>query len=81
VNFPWKQLADSGYGLWWDDTSNISVPPAFNPMQALRVVGYDIRDTSAAIQTFKRKYEQLDKDSVFTSADLKVLFMLYKKYQ
>lgn len=81
VNFPWKQLADSGYGLWWDDTTGISVPSTFNSLQALRIVGYDIRDTSAAIQAFKRKYEQLDKDSVFTSSDLKVLFMLYKKYQ
>jgi len=81
VNFPWRQLADSGYGLWWDDTTGISVPSTFNSLQALRIVGYDIRDTSAAIQAFKRKYEQLDKDSVFTSSDLKVLFMLYKKYE
>ena len=81
VNFPWRQLADSGYGLWWDDTTGISVPSTFNSLQALRIVGYDIRDTSAVIQAFKRKYEQLDKDSIFTSSDLKVLFMLYKKYQ
>ncbi|MFL5773447.1 MAG: N-acetylmuramoyl-L-alanine amidase [Flavisolibacter sp.] len=80
VNFPWKQLADSGYGLWWDDTTGISVPAGFNPLQALRIVGYDIRDTAAAIQAFKRKYEQLDHDSTFSVPDLKVLFMLYKKY-
>jgi N-acetylmuramoyl-L-alanine amidase len=81
VNFPWKQLSDSGYGLWWNDTTGVSVPAGFNAIQALRIIGYDIRDSSAAIRSFKRKYEQLDKDSVFTLQDLKVLFMLYKKYE
>lgn len=23
VYFPWKQLADSGYGIWWSDTTNL----------------------------------------------------------
>lgn len=81
VSFPWKQLATNGFGLWWSDTSGVTTPQDFNPMQALRIIGYDIRNYPAAIQAFKRKYEQLDQDSIFYSEDLKILFTLYKKYE
>ena len=81
VYFPWKQLADSGYGLWWDDTTHIAPPPGFNALEGLRIIGYDIRDSSAAIRAFKRKYEQKDNDSVLTDSDRKVVFTLYKKYE
>jgi N-acetylmuramoyl-L-alanine amidase len=80
VHFPWKQLADSGYGLWWDDTTHVVVPPDFNNLQALRIIGYDVRDSIAAVQAFKRKYEQVDKSAAIDSADRKVLYSLYKKY-
>lgn len=81
VNFPWKQLADSGFGLWWNDTTSINVPGDFNSMQALRIIGYDIKDTAAVIQTFKRKYEQIDKSSILNEEDKKILFTLYKKFE
>jgi N-acetylmuramoyl-L-alanine amidase len=81
VNFPWKKLADSGYGIWWNDTTGISVPPDFNNMQALRVIGYDMKDTAAVIQTFKRKYEQIDKSIALTEEDRKILFTLYRKFE
>lgn len=81
VHFPWKRLADSGYGLWWSDTSFVNPPPEFNSLQALRIIGYNIKDSFAAIQAFKRKYQQVDKDSVLTEEDRKVLYTLYKKYE
>lgn len=81
VNFPWKELADNGFGLWWSDTTGVTVPTEFNSLQALRIIGYDVRDSSAAISAFKRKYEQLDKSPVLDEADKKVLFQLYKKYE
>ena len=81
VNFPWKRLADSGFGLWWSDTTGVTVPTEFNSLQALRIIGYDIKDPKAAIQAFKRKYEQLDKSEELTEADVKVLFSLYRKYE
>jgi N-acetylmuramoyl-L-alanine amidase len=81
VNFPWKKLADNGFGLWWNDTTSVQVPIGFNSMQALRIIGYDIRDTSAVIQTFKRKYEQVDKNATLNEEDRKILFTLYKKYE
>ena len=63
MNFPWKTLADKGFGLWWSDTTAVTVPPDFNSIQALRIIGYDIKDSPAAIQAFKRKYQQVDSSS------------------
>lgn len=81
VHFPWKKLADSGFGIWWSDTTNITVPPDFNSLQALRIIGYDIKDSVAVIQTFRRKYEQIeDKNAVLNDADKKILYMLYRKF-
>ncbi len=79
INFPWKKLADAGYGLWWNDTTGVQVPSYFNHLDALRILGYDMNDSSAVIQTFKRKYEQIELDSILNSADKKILYSLYKK--
>lgn len=81
ANFPWKKLADNSFGIWWGDTTNVVVPSEFNSMQALRIVGYDIKDSVAVIQTFKRKYEQVeDKNAALTEADKKILYTLYRKF-
>jgi N-acetylmuramoyl-L-alanine amidase len=81
VNFPWKTLADSGFGLWWGDTSGVVLPQAFHALDALRIIGYDIKDSAAAIQAFKRKFEQQDSSAILTEADKKLVFTLYKKYE
>lgn len=81
INFPWKKLADSGYGLWWSDTTGVQVPRDFNHLQALRIIGYDIRDSVAVITTFKRKFEQNEKEPILTEADRKILYTLYRKYE
>jgi N-acetylmuramoyl-L-alanine amidase len=82
VYFPWRQLADSGFGIWWSDTTNVIVPSDFNAMQALRIVGYDIRDSAAVIQTFKRKYEQMEtKSAELNEADKKIIYTLYRKFE
>ena len=81
VTFPWKKLADSGFGHWWSDTTNVTVPENFNPMQALRIIGYDIKDSSAVVQAFKRKYLQQDKSAILTEGDRKILYTLYRKYE
>ena len=81
VFFPWKRLADSGYGHWWNDTTGVAVPQGFNHLQALRIIGYDIKDSSAAIAAFKRKYLLQDKAPLLTEEDKKVLYTLYRKYE
>lgn len=76
--FPWKKLAENGFGLWFDENRE-EVPVGFNPIQALRIVGYDIKDTTAAIRSFKRHFLQ-DTTRQLNEADRSVLYNLQKKY-
>jgi N-acetylmuramoyl-L-alanine amidase len=68
-----------GFGNWYDDTTNITVPPFFDDIKALRIIGYDTKDTTAAILTFKRHWLQ-DTTKVLNDADKKVLYMVEKKF-
>jgi N-acetylmuramoyl-L-alanine amidase len=52
--FPWKQLADNGFGYWYADTTNVQTPENFDHLQALRIIGYEMKDTAAVIASFKR---------------------------
>lgn len=78
--FPWRMLAEKGFGYWYDDASAISLPANFNHLQALRIVGFDIKDTNAAIVGFKRHWLQ-DTTRGLNAEQLKVLYQLSKKYQ
>jgi N-acetylmuramoyl-L-alanine amidase len=77
--FPWRQLADSGYGLWYDTTA-VKVPAGFNPIQALRVIGYNTKDSITAIQSFKIHFVPNDTINIITEADKKILADLVNKY-
>lgn len=81
VTFPWQLLSQSGYGLWYGDTSMITLPENFNDLQALRIIGYSVKDSSAAIVAFKRHFEMQDSSNLLNNADRKVLYDLMKKYQ
>jgi len=80
VRFPWKQFADKGFGLWYGDTANVKVPADFNSLQALRIIGYDVKDPGAAILAFKRHFMQDTTSKVILDPDKKILYDLYKKY-
>lgn len=77
--FPWKTLASNGFGHWYDDTTGITLPPSFDHLQALRVVGYDVKDSSAAIKAFKQHWLQ-DTTRGMTPAGQKILWQLTKKF-
>lgn len=80
VTFPWKTLAEKGFGLWYADTTGIQVPEGFQPVVALRIIGYDIRDLGAAIAAFKRHFLQVDNSKILSKSDEKVLYILMGKY-
>ncbi|MBC7934552.1 MAG: N-acetylmuramoyl-L-alanine amidase [Rhizobacter sp.] len=80
VNFPWKTLADSGFGLWYGDTTNVAVPADFNPVIALRIIGYNISNNTTAVEAFRRHFIAVDAKGALTEAEKKVLFVLMGKY-
>src|SRR5665647_22649 len=81
VKFPWQLLAQNGFGLWYGDTTLINTPENFNSLQALRIIGYSIKDSSAAIEAFKRHFEMQDSSRILTDADKKILYDLMDKYE
>ncbi|MBV7532966.1 N-acetylmuramoyl-L-alanine amidase [Chitinophaga sp. sic0106] len=78
--FPWQQLAEKGFGGWFSDTTNAVVPDNFSNIQALRIIGYDVKDTTAAIAAFKRHFIPQDSTPGMTDASRKILWMLQSRY-
>ena len=78
--FPWKELADKGFGLWYGDTTGVAIPAGFSSLTALRIIGYDIRDSSAASLAFKRHFEQ-DTLRSWGIPEEKILYSLYRAYE
>lgn len=78
--FPWKVLADKGFGFWYDEF--LETPPVgFDPKLALKIIGYDVKNLDAAIKGFKQHYIQVDaNNAVLTEQDMKILYSIFKKY-
>ncbi len=78
-NFPWKLLASRGFGLWYDNV--LKMPPAeFDPIVALRIIGYDVSNVGAAVTAFKRHFLPEEVTPEITPAVRLVLYNLYPKY-
>jgi N-acetylmuramoyl-L-alanine amidase len=79
VTFDWQTLSQKGFGILYDDTTGVQLPLYFNTLQALRIVGYDIRDSTAAVTAFKRKFLKQDKSKEMTEGDKKILLKIMQK--
>ena len=80
--FPWKRLADAGFGLW--PQGELQAPPAgFDPWLAMAVVGYPLDDRAAAVRAFHRHYRGIepgdDPDARFDAEDLRILHALQRQ--
>lgn len=80
VHFPWKRLADNGFGLWYGDTTGITVPVNFDSRSALRIIGYDISNLAAATEAFRRHFISVDAKGELSEAEKKILYVLMEKY-
>jgi len=80
ITFPWKTLAENGYGLWQDAIITDSVPETFNPIEALRIIGYDIKNPQNAMKSFQLHFVQKEITGILNEEEKKILFNLYKKY-
>jgi N-acetylmuramoyl-L-alanine amidase len=80
VSFPWKRLADSGFGYWYDDTTNIKVPADFNSKSALKIIGYDVSKGLQVTEAFRRHFLQTETQGELSGPELKILYILMQKY-
>jgi len=92
AQFPWARLAARGFGLWYDAavladttaapfaTDSLGQPgPSLTPREALRIIGYDTQDLTAAIVAFKRHFVQTDVSPALTENDRRILYAIYRK--
>lgn len=92
AQFPWARLAARGFGLWYETTvltdttaapfaaDSLGQPlPGLTPREALRIIGYDTQDLSAAILAFKRHFVQTDVSPALTENDRRILYSIYRK--
>ncbi|SFS95744.1 N-acetylmuramoyl-L-alanine amidase [Mucilaginibacter polytrichastri] len=77
--FPWKRLAEKGFGYWSDDIV-VPAPDNFDYVTAFKLIGYDTRNINGTIDAFKRHFIQTDLTPQMTPLDLNVLYNVYKKY-
>lgn len=78
-NFPWKLFAEKGYGYWYDQV--LKMPPLeFDPIIALRIIGYDTSNVGAAVTAFKRHFIQTDITPTITPEFRLIIYNLYPKY-
>jgi N-acetylmuramoyl-L-alanine amidase len=77
--FPWKLLAQKGFGYWSDELLELP-PDNFDYATALKLIGYDTSNLPAAITAFKRHFVQTDDTPTMTQLDLNILYNVYRKY-
>lgn len=78
VFFPWSELAAHGFGLWYDPGPLPEPPPGFDPMVALRLIGYSVTDPVAAIVAYHRHFRANDKPGL-DALDQRILWNLQGK--
>ncbi|WP_343708002.1 N-acetylmuramoyl-L-alanine amidase [Flavobacterium sp.] len=76
--FPWKTLAEKGFGIWPDEVLE-PAPFDFKIEPALRIIGYNTKNLTAAIQAFKLHYIQTDASSVLDRKTIDTIYSIYKK--
>lgn len=76
--FPWKTLANQGFGLWCD-APYPAASAKLDPTSALQALGYDVSDPKAAILAFKRHFVQHELSSELTARDRGLLRCLLQR--
>lgn len=76
--FPWKRLAENGFGVWCDPPYP---PPANGAADALLLtaLGYDVTNLKAAMAAFKRRFRGVDDETPLTQDDRALLQCLIER--
>lgn len=78
--FPWHKLANEGLAVMSNENLNESwkVPENFDPLMALRVVGYNVSDPEETITAFRRRFIgcESSSDSILSPQEVQLLYQL-----
>lgn len=77
AQFPWRELAARGYGLWCDPPYR--VPPAADGATLLAAFGYDTSNEPAAVSAFKLHFVPDGDPRELTDGDRALLACLIEK--
>lgn len=77
TRFPWKRLAEAGFGLW-PEADAPPAPDGFDPWNALRLIGYPLTDRAATVRAFHRRYRGTAEDQL-DAEDLRILASLVRQ--
>lgn len=72
--FPWKRLAEAGFGVWPAEDSP-QPPPGFDPWLALRAIGYPLDDPAATVRAFRHRF-RASEGTELDAEDLRILHAL-----
>jgi N-acetylmuramoyl-L-alanine amidase len=72
--FPWKQLADAGFGMW-PRGALVDPPAGFDPWLAMAAIGYSLDDRPAVVISFHHHFRGMEGNAL-DAEDLRVLYAL-----
>jgi N-acetylmuramoyl-L-alanine amidase len=76
--FPWKRLAEHGFGLWCDPPY-AAAPVGLDTALLLQTFGYNVWNIDAAVAAFKRRFAPDDPAPVMTEKDRAILYCLVQQ--
>ena len=77
IHFPWRRLAEAGFGLW-PDPADGDPPPGFDPWLAMEAIGWPLHDRAAAVRAYRRHYRGDEADTL-DAEDLRILHSLVQQ--
>jgi len=76
--FPWKRLADAGFGMWCNDPFT-PAPPDFDAQLGLTALGYDPANPKGSIAAFKLHFAPHSSGSDMSDSDKALLYCLLQQ--
>jgi N-acetylmuramoyl-L-alanine amidase len=77
--FPWKTLAENGFGIWYNEPL-LPTPAHFDAEQALRIIGYNTKNLTAAIAAFKLHFMPAETNAVLDEKTINIIYNVFLKF-